>query len=102
MTGVTELSRRAGTRAGANGEARMSGASKLPTQSTGERFRDVPSAVIPSQRNAADAYRVTEDQVHRARIVVARNAEDSDDCRQLLDMLGLLASTPDQPPPVCR
>lgn len=82
-------------------EARMSGG-RVPTQATGERFRDVPSSTIPSQRTAADAYRVTEDQVHRARIVVARNAEDSEDCRQLLDMLGLIAPSPDQLPPVRR
>jgi hypothetical protein len=74
----------------------------VPTQARGERFRDVPSSAIPTQRNAADAYRVSEDQVHRARIVVARNAEDSEDCRQLLDMLGLIAPSPDQLPPVRR
>jgi hypothetical protein len=81
----------------------MSGAGRVPTQTTGERYgRDVPASAIPSQRNAADAYRVSEDQVHRARIVVARNAEDSEDCRQLLDMLGLIAASPDQLPPVRR
>lgn len=79
----------------------MSGG-KVPTQVAGERFRDVQSAGIPTQRTAADAYRVTEDQVHRARIVVARNAADSEDCRRLLDMLGLIASSPDQLPPVRR
>lgn len=60
-----------------------------------------PSA-IPTQRSAADAYRVTEEQVHRARMVVARNADNSSDCRELLDMLGLLAASPDQAPPVRR
>lgn len=79
----------------------MSGG-KVSTQAAGERFRDVPTTTIPTQRSAADAYRVTEDQVHRARIVVARNAEDPQDCRRLLDMLGLIASSPDQPPPVRR
>jgi hypothetical protein len=29
-------------------------------------------------------------QVHAAQRVVARNARDVDDCRRLLDMLGLL------------
>ena len=29
---------------------------------------------IPSQRTAADAYRVSDDQLHRARMVVARNS----------------------------
>ncbi|GAA5155166.1 hypothetical protein GCM10023321_28050 [Pseudonocardia eucalypti] len=84
----------------------MSGSGSVPAQtakSADQRFgRDVPAAAIPTQRNAADAYRVTEDQVHRARIVVARNAEDSEDCRRLLDMLGLIASSPDQLPPVRR
>ncbi len=81
----------------------MSGTGRVPAQTTEQRFaREVPASVIPAQRNAADAYRVTEDQVHRARIVVARNAEDSEDCRRLLDMLGLIASSPDQLPPVRR
>ena len=80
----------------------MSGAGKVPTQAANERFKDVPSSAIPSQRNAADAYRVSEDQVHRARMVVARNAEHSDDCRELLEMLGLISSSPDQVPPVSR
>jgi hypothetical protein len=64
--------------------------------------RETSSSAIPTQRTAADAYRVTEEQVHRARIVVARNAEDPEDCRRLLDMLGLIASSPDQLPPVRR
>lgn len=57
---------------------------------------------IPHQRTAADAYRVSDDQLHRARMVVARNCADSDDLRQLLDMLGLISANPDQPPPVSR
>jgi hypothetical protein len=81
----------------------MSGPGRVPAQATGDRYaREAPSSAIPSQRNAADAYRVSEDQVHRARIVVARNAEDSEDCRRLLDMLGLIGSSPDQLPPVRR
>lgn len=60
-----------------------------------------PSA-IPTPRSASDAYRVTEEQVQRARMVVARNAVDSSDCKELLDMLGLLAANPDQAPPVRR
>ncbi|HEX4246660.1 MAG TPA: hypothetical protein VH008_02260 [Pseudonocardia sp.] len=81
----------------------MSGPGRVPAQATGERYaREASSSAIPSQRNAADAYRVSEDQVHRARIVVARNAEDSEDCRRLLDMLGLIAASPDQLPPVRR
>jgi hypothetical protein len=57
---------------------------------------------IPNQRTAADAYRVSDDQLHRARLVVARNSADSDDLRQLLDMLGLISANPDLPPPVVR
>jgi hypothetical protein len=60
---------------------------------------DEPS--VPTQRTAADVYGVSEDQVHRARIAVARNALDSDDCRELLDMLGLIGEGGD-PPPVRR
>jgi hypothetical protein len=57
---------------------------------------------IPNQRTAADAYRVSEEQLHRARMVVARNSADSEDLRQLLDMLGLISANPDLPPPVTR
>ncbi|GEL17953.1 hypothetical protein [Pseudonocardia asaccharolytica] len=57
---------------------------------------------IPTPRTAADAYRVSDDQVHRARLIVARNSSDSEDLRQLLDMLGLISSSPGQPPPVSR
>jgi hypothetical protein len=57
---------------------------------------------IPNQRTAADAYRVSEEQLHRARMVVARNSSDSEDLRQLLDMLGLISANPDLPPPVTR
>ncbi|MFL6169326.1 MAG: hypothetical protein ACJ711_06615 [Ornithinibacter sp.] len=64
--------------------------------------RTVPAGAIPAQRAAADAYRVSEEQLHRARMVVARNSADSEDLRQLLDMLGLISTNPDQPPPVVR
>jgi hypothetical protein len=57
---------------------------------------------IPGRRTASDAYRVSDDQIHRARLVVARNCADPDDLRQLLDMLGLISPHPDQPPPVGR
>lgn len=57
---------------------------------------------IPSPRNAADAYRVSDDEVSRARKVVAHNSEDPDDLRLLLDMLGLVSANPDLPPPVSR
>lgn len=61
-----------------------------------------PAGSIPSPRSAADAYRVSDDQLNRARMVVARNSADSDDLRQLLDMLGLISGSPDLPPPVSR
>lgn len=53
---------------------------------------------VPAQRTAADAYRVSEEQVHRARVAVARNAHDPDDCRRLLDMLGLIGTAGEVPP----
>ncbi|AEA22831.1 hypothetical protein Psed_0567 [Pseudonocardia dioxanivorans CB1190] len=64
--------------------------------------RQGASGAIPGPRTAADAYRVSDDQVQKARLVVAENSEDSEDLRLLLDMLGLISSNPDQPPPVSR
>ena len=61
-----------------------------------------PSGGIPTQRTAADAYRVTDEQLAKARMVVARNSGDTEDLRDLLDMLGLISANPDQPPPVTR
>jgi hypothetical protein len=58
--------------------------------------------VVPAPRTAADAYRVSDDQLNRARLVVARNSADTTDLRRLLDMLGLISGDPDQPPPVTR
>ena len=62
----------------------------------------VASGSIPAQRTASDAYRVSDDQLNAARMVVARNSDDPDDLRELLDMLGLISSSPDLPPPVSR
>jgi hypothetical protein len=59
-----------------------------------------PSAGVPTQRGA-DPLRVSAAQVKRARVVVASNALDQEDCRRLLDMLGLIDG-PDGIPPVCR
>ncbi|MHA6619684.1 hypothetical protein [Pseudonocardia sp. DLS-67] len=67
-----------------------------------EGDRLISNGSIPNQRTAADAYRVSDDQLHRARMVVARNSADSEDLRQLLDMLGLISANPDLPPPVTR
>jgi hypothetical protein len=48
---------------------------------------------VPAQRTSqSEAQRVSDDQVRRARLAVARGATDVEDCAQLLDMLGL---TPD-------
>lgn len=55
---------------------------------------------VPSPRGQ-DPYRVTPEQVDRARLSVARSASDAEDCRRLLDMLGLIAGD-DGIPPVRR
>ncbi|MBK1784923.1 hypothetical protein [Prauserella cavernicola] len=45
---------------------------------------------VPAQRSGhAEAPRVSDDQVRRARLAVARGAHGVEDCAQLLDMLGL-------------
>lgn len=67
-----------------------------------KRNIDEETGSIPAPRNAADAFRVSDDQVQRARLVVAKNSDDSEDLRELLDMLGLISTNPDQPPPVTR
>jgi hypothetical protein len=82
-------------------------AEREASMSIGSARRDIgedrpPNGSIPGPRTAADAYRVSDDQIHRARLVVARNCDDPGDLRQLLDMLGLISGHPDQPPPVGR
>ncbi len=76
------------------------------SSSIGSARRDLNDGVatgsIPSPRTASDAYRVSDDQLSAARMVVARNSADTDDLRELLDMLGLISSSPDLPPPVSR
>jgi hypothetical protein len=47
------------------------------------------STGVPAQRSGESA-RVSDDQVHRARLAVARGATDVADCRELLEMLGLV------------
>ncbi|MDQ0378576.1 hypothetical protein [Amycolatopsis thermophila] len=50
-----------------------------------------PVGGVPSQRSGqADAPRVSDDQVRRARLAVAAGAIDARDCAQLLEMLGLV------------
>ncbi|GLY70727.1 hypothetical protein [Amycolatopsis taiwanensis] len=54
---------------------------------------------VPSQRSGqADASRISDDQVRRARLAVAASATDAEDCAQLLDMLGLVADDQGQVP----
>ncbi|WP_116046845.1 hypothetical protein [Amycolatopsis palatopharyngis] len=54
---------------------------------------------VPAQRtSAADAARISDDQVRRARLAVARGAYGVDDCAELLDMLGLAPDGEGHPP----
>lgn len=55
---------------------------------------------VPAPRNG-ESVRVSSEKVHSARVAVARGAKDAEDCKLLLDMLGL---TPDEngDPPVTR
>jgi hypothetical protein len=43
---------------------------------------------VPAQRTGEPS-RISNDQIHRARLAVARGALGAEDCRLLLDMLGL-------------
>lgn len=43
---------------------------------------------VPAQRTGEQS-RISDEQVHRARLAVARGAMSAEDCRMLLDMLGL-------------
>jgi hypothetical protein len=52
---------------------------------------------VPTQRTG-ETSRVSEEQVHRARLAVARSAQDVEDCRELLDMLGLVPGEDGLPP----
>lgn len=47
------------------------------------------STGVPAPRSG-DSARVSEEQVRRARLAVARGSIDVDDCRELLEMLGLV------------
>lgn len=54
---------------------------------------------LPSQRSGgAEAARVSDDQIRRARIAVASGSFGSHDCEQLLDMLGLIPDDDGVPP----
>lgn len=58
------------------------------------------SSTVPAPRSG-EAARISAEQLHRARMSVARRADNAEDCKLLLDMLGL---TPDESgdPPVTR
>ncbi|MDQ3405869.1 MAG: hypothetical protein M3548_21155 [Actinomycetota bacterium] len=58
------------------------------------------STGVPAPR-AGDSARVSAEQVQRARLAVAHGAIDVDDCRELLEMLGLIEGD-DGVPPVRR
>lgn len=58
------------------------------------------SSTVPLPRGT-DPHRVSEEQVDRARLAVARSAADAEDCRTLLDMLGMIDGD-DGVPPVRR
>ena len=55
---------------------------------------------VPAQRTG-DTSRVSDEQIRKARLAVAHIASDVEDCRQLLDMLGLVPAE-DGVPPVRR
>lgn len=55
---------------------------------------------VPAQR-AGDVSRVSEEQVRRARLAVARGSTSAEDCLELLEMLGLVPGE-DGVPPVRR
>jgi len=55
------------------------------------------SSAVPAPRSGEPA-RITTEQVHRARVAVARSASDAEDCRLLLDMLGLVPDEDGEPP----
>ncbi|WP_199444564.1 hypothetical protein [Umezawaea beigongshangensis] len=56
---------------------------------------------VPAQRSGEPS-RISEAQVHRARLAVARGAHGAEDCRLLLDMLGLSPGEDGGVPPVQR
>ncbi|MFC5285841.1 hypothetical protein ACFPM7_02150 [Actinokineospora guangxiensis] len=52
---------------------------------------------VPAPRSG-EGSRVTDDQVKRARVAVACGSKDPDDCRELLEMLGLIEGEDGLPP----
>ncbi|MGH3670981.1 MAG: hypothetical protein ACRDSH_10145 [Pseudonocardiaceae bacterium] len=75
--------------------------SRLSTYDLGiDTGAELSRGAVPAQRGQ-DPHRVTAEQVDRARLSVARSAVDAEDCRMLLDMLGLIDGE-DGVPPVRR
>ena len=56
---------------------------------------------VPTPRSG-ETSRVSDEQVRRAQLAVAAGAHSVEDCRELLDMLGLVPSDDDGVPPVRR
>jgi hypothetical protein len=56
-----------------------------------------PSSTVPVPRHGEPG-RVSTEQVYRARLAVARGAADAEDCKRLLDMLGLVPDEDGEPP----
>ncbi len=77
--------------------SRMSTTQHLSRDTGAELSR---SSTVPIPRGT-DPHRVSEEQVDRARLAVARSASDAEDCRTLLDMLGMIDGD-DGVPPVRR
>lgn len=55
------------------------------------------ASVVPAPRSGEPSG-ITDEQVHRARVAVARSSEGAEDCRLLLDMLGLVPDEDGEPP----
>ena len=71
----------------------------LWTQDDGMQRQGGPN--VPAQRSGEPS-RISDEQVHRARLAVARSALGTEDCRMLLDMLGLSPGEDGGTPPVQR
>lgn len=54
------------------------------------RQRSASGTGVPTQRQGGESGRNSEEDIHRARLAVARGARDAQDCRMLLEMLGLV------------
>jgi hypothetical protein len=71
----------------------------LWTQDDGASRQGGPN--VPAQRSGEPS-RISDEQVHRARLAVARSALGTEDCRMLLDMLGLSPGEDGGAPPAQR